>query len=865
MVIQTISLLDQMDKDINTFSMRIKEWFSYHFPELMKIVPESSNYIKLVNLLRSREQTTEDRLQEIEDIVQDHEKAQAIVEAAKTSMGFDVTDQDVENLTLFTNRIKLFMERRAKAYDYLVSKLSGVAPNLNCLIGSQVAARLISHAGSLTNLAKFPASTIQILGAEKALFRALRTRGRTPKYGLIFHSSFIGRAAKENKGRISRFLAAKCALATRIDCFSDILCNVYGKHLRQQVEDRLKYFESGEMPKTNAEAMAAAIIEANKVIRKLKKRAIATLNGSSSPNLSFYKKDDEADVPSLSESAAAEDAPTSAKKLRFESSAAAEDDTGSDGLCPWFNPLMWIIYSVLLLSFTKVHGSWDYYGNIDTHFEPYFYISKMQMGNGVEIQIQTKDFYRVHGVDVETTARKEVHAEVNGNLIRIPNPPEYVCLTFRLEGGSVARRCIFVERLYSRIDMSFNVHVERLNNPLQSYKIQWRASEEENFGVLVYNTTHMKQFIQKTSSTALYNLRPGTTYVICVSSNVGRLQIACTHWRTNNSGLDTESTDSAKALQIPVALSGLGDTWSHLVWEPPKIYKRGWILAPEAYLLLAQPTGSPCPDRTILIFTSPADEGTKTIMAAVQAIKDVYFEHCVDISMTESRQPCSCSSDDRPVWIDGIPYKNVARKNYSFEFTIRGLEINRLYNFTVIPVLPFFHPSRWLYTHVSVFGQTGTKASVSPVPGIVISVICLFGLLGIIAYLVVDHYLRKGMENEHKPDAAPRGSFTYATDRVSPRPPAGTLTYEDGYMLPHTTSPPAFRSSVKGRDATATLPGLPESLPSKRTPQIRPKKPDNLSFLKNILKRDSVYNPEYVEPRQDNLENNYEELHPDAE
>ncbi|VDN26600.1 unnamed protein product [Dibothriocephalus latus] len=261
MVIQTISLLDQMDKDINTFSMRIKEWFSYHFPELMKIVPESANYIKLVNLLRSREETTEDRLQEIEDIIQDREKAKAIVEAARTSMGFDVTDQDIENLKLFTDRIKSFLERRTKAYDYLVSKLSGVAPNLNTLIGSQVAARLISHAGSLTNLAKFPASTIQILGAEKALFRALRTRGRTPKYGLIFHSSFIGRAAKENKGRISRFLAAKCALATRIDCFSDILCSVYGKHLRQQVEDRLKYFESGEMPQTNAEAMAAAIIE----------------------------------------------------------------------------------------------------------------------------------------------------------------------------------------------------------------------------------------------------------------------------------------------------------------------------------------------------------------------------------------------------------------------------------------------------------------------------------------------------------------------------------------------------------------------------------------------------------------------------
>ncbi|KAL5103371.1 Nucleolar protein 56 [Taenia crassiceps] len=289
MVIQTISLLDQMDKDINTFSMRIKEWFSYHFPELAKIVPESANYIKLVDIIRSREDLVEDKLDKIEEVVHDHEKAVAIFEVAKTSMGFDVTEQDVENLSSFAKSVQTFMERRAKTYNYLVNKLTGVAPNLSTLIGSQVAARLISHAGSLTNLSKFPASTIQILGAEKALFRALRTRGRTPKYGLIFHSSYIGRAAKENKGRISRFLAAKCALATRIDCYSDILCDVYGQHLKKQVEDRLKYFENGATPMTNAEAMAAAVKEANKVIAKLKKRAIARLNGSPSPNIDVYE------------------------------------------------------------------------------------------------------------------------------------------------------------------------------------------------------------------------------------------------------------------------------------------------------------------------------------------------------------------------------------------------------------------------------------------------------------------------------------------------------------------------------------------------------------------------------------------------
>lgn len=98
--------------------------------------------------------------------------------------------------------------------------MTDIAPNLSSLIGDVVGARLINHAGSLTTLAKYPASTIQILGAEKALFRALKTRGNTPKYGLIFNSSFIGRAKAKDKGRISRYLANKAAIAARIDAFT---------------------------------------------------------------------------------------------------------------------------------------------------------------------------------------------------------------------------------------------------------------------------------------------------------------------------------------------------------------------------------------------------------------------------------------------------------------------------------------------------------------------------------------------------------------------------------------------------------------------------------------------------------------------
>merc|ERR1712080_610519 len=138
-------------------------------------------------------------------------------------------------------------------------KMASVAPNLATLIGDTVGARLISHAGSLTNLAKYPASTVQILGAEKALFRALKTKGNTPKYGLIFHSSFIGRAGSKNKGRISRFLANKCSIASRIDCFSEVSTKIFGEKLKEQVEDRLKFYESGYLPKKNVDAMQEAI------------------------------------------------------------------------------------------------------------------------------------------------------------------------------------------------------------------------------------------------------------------------------------------------------------------------------------------------------------------------------------------------------------------------------------------------------------------------------------------------------------------------------------------------------------------------------------------------------------------------------
>ena len=148
-------------------------------------------------------------------------------------MGQPLNETDELQLARFSERCYELIEYRDSLQEYLKQRMNAVAPNLAALIGENVGSKLISHAGSLTNLSKFPASTIQILGAEKALFRALKTKGKTPKYGLIFNSTFIGRANQKNKGRISRYLANKCAIASRVDCFGDAQTTKFGESLKE--------------------------------------------------------------------------------------------------------------------------------------------------------------------------------------------------------------------------------------------------------------------------------------------------------------------------------------------------------------------------------------------------------------------------------------------------------------------------------------------------------------------------------------------------------------------------------------------------------------------------------------------------------
>lgn len=259
MIIQAIALLDTLDKDINTFVMRVREWYSWHFPELVKIVNDNYQYARVALIVKDKSTMSEEKLPEIVEVLGDEAKAQEVLDATKSSMGQDISAIDLVNVEMFTRRVIQLADYRHKLHAYLLEKMHTVAPNLSALIGETVGARLISHAGSLTNLAKYPASTVQILGAEKALFRALKTRGNTPKYGLIFHSSFIGRAKQRNKGRISRYLANKCSIASRIDCFMDTTSSTFGEKMKEQVEERLRFYEEGVAPRKNLSVMQEAM------------------------------------------------------------------------------------------------------------------------------------------------------------------------------------------------------------------------------------------------------------------------------------------------------------------------------------------------------------------------------------------------------------------------------------------------------------------------------------------------------------------------------------------------------------------------------------------------------------------------------
>ncbi|KZP00037.1 Nop-domain-containing protein [Calocera viscosa TUFC12733] len=245
MVVQAIALLDELDKEINHYSMRVKEWYGWHFPEMAKIITDNLAYAKVVRTVGMRTNAATTSLAEI--LPEDLEATLRV--AADISMGTEISDSDIAHIHLLCEQVISMTEYRAQLSEYLRNRMNAIAPNLTALVGELVGARLISHAGSLLSLAKQPASTVQILGAEKALFRALKTKHDTPKYGLIYHASLIGQAPQKLKGKMARMVATKTALSVRVDALTAVeakgepLAATIGISNRAKLESRLRALE----------------------------------------------------------------------------------------------------------------------------------------------------------------------------------------------------------------------------------------------------------------------------------------------------------------------------------------------------------------------------------------------------------------------------------------------------------------------------------------------------------------------------------------------------------------------------------------------------------------------------------------------
>jgi len=215
-IIQSVNALDELDKIINVVGARMREWYGLHFPELDNLIQSLIAYAEIVTKAGLRENIT---IQIIENAGMHDRKAEIIMDAAKRSKGGDMTTENLVIVKKIAQEIISQSELRRILSDHIESAMDLVAPNVKSLLTASVGARIIAKAGSLSRLAVLPASTIQVLGAEKALFRALKTGTRPPKHGLIFQHPLIHSAPRWQRGKIARAIASKVAIAARIDVY----------------------------------------------------------------------------------------------------------------------------------------------------------------------------------------------------------------------------------------------------------------------------------------------------------------------------------------------------------------------------------------------------------------------------------------------------------------------------------------------------------------------------------------------------------------------------------------------------------------------------------------------------------------------
>jgi nucleolar protein 56 len=219
LIMRVASVLDELEKELNVFSEKLREWYGLHFPEADSVISSHERYVEMVARHGRRESFDDKELARL----------------AGKSSGMDLSDYDIKEIQAFSKALLGLYESRKRLTRYLEEIARVTMPNTSAVAGPVLAARLLVLAGGLEKLAKLPSSTIQLLGAEKALFRHLKGEGKAPKYGVLFGHPLIQSAPRELKGKVARLVAAKISLAIRLDNFSG---RDEGEKMRKELDEQ---------------------------------------------------------------------------------------------------------------------------------------------------------------------------------------------------------------------------------------------------------------------------------------------------------------------------------------------------------------------------------------------------------------------------------------------------------------------------------------------------------------------------------------------------------------------------------------------------------------------------------------------------
>ncbi len=230
-ITQTVQLLGELDTSLNGLSSRVREWYGLHYPELSRIIRDHEKYLRFIVEVGDRTSVTTEK---VESLGLQRRETTGIIKGAEGSMGAQLSPGDLAELQRLAGQVLSLYIYRVKLTEYISAIALEAAPNVSALAGPTLAAKLIEKAGGIRRLAMMPSSSLQILGAEKALFRAVKTHAKPPKHGLIFQHPYVNAAPRGLRGLRARHLAAKLSIAARADAFSG---NLIADQLKKDLDE----------------------------------------------------------------------------------------------------------------------------------------------------------------------------------------------------------------------------------------------------------------------------------------------------------------------------------------------------------------------------------------------------------------------------------------------------------------------------------------------------------------------------------------------------------------------------------------------------------------------------------------------------